>query len=172
MFLLLNALSRFVIDFLPRSKSFSFSWLQSQSAVILELKKIKSATVSTFSQSLCHEVMGPDTMIFVFWLLSFKPAFSLSSFTFINRLFSFYLLSAIRVVSSPYMRLLILLPAILISAWASSSLAFHMIYSVYRDFPGNSVVKNVLVIQETWVWSLGQEDLLEEGITTHCSILA
>ena len=132
MFLLLNALSRFVIDFLPRSKSFSFSWLQSQSAVILELKKIKSATVSTFSQSLCHEVMGPDTMIFVFWLLSFKPAFSLSSFTFINRLFSFYLLSAIRVVSSPYMRLLILLPAILISAWASSSLAFHMIYSACK----------------------------------------
>ena len=70
--------------------------------------------------------MGPDTMIFVFWILSFKPAFSLSSFTFISRLFSFYLLSAIKVVSSPYMRLLILLPEILIPAWASSSMAFHM----------------------------------------------
>ena len=76
------------------------------------------------------------------------------------------------VVSNAYLRLLVFLPENLIPAWASSSLAFHMIYSVYRDFPGNSVVKNVLVIQETWVWSLGQEDLLEEGITTHRSILA
>ena len=70
--------------------------------------------------------------IFVFWMLSFKPAFSLSSFTFIKRLFSYFLLSVIRVVSSAYLRLLMFLPAILISACASSSPAFHMMYSAYK----------------------------------------
>ena len=63
---LLNTLSRTVITFLPRSKSLLTSWLQSPSAVILEPRKIKSATVSTVSPSICHEVMGPDTMILVF----------------------------------------------------------------------------------------------------------
>ena len=65
--------------------------------------------------------MGPDTMILVFWMLSFKPFFSLSTFTFIKRLFSSSSRSAIRVVSSAYLRLLIFLPAILIPACASSS---------------------------------------------------
>ena len=60
MSLLLNMLSRLVITFLPRSKCFLISWLQSPSAVILEPRKIKSATVSTVSPSICHEVMGPD----------------------------------------------------------------------------------------------------------------
>ena len=64
--LLFNMLSRLVITFLPRSKCLLISWLQSSSAVILEPRKIKSATVSTVSQSICHEVMGPDAMIFVF----------------------------------------------------------------------------------------------------------
>ena len=76
--------------------------------------------------------MGPDAMIFVFWILSFKPTFSLSSFTFIKRLFSFSSLSAIRVVSSACLKLLIFLPAILIPACASSSPAFLMIYSAYK----------------------------------------
>ena len=71
-------------------------------------------------------------MILVFWRLSFKPAFSLSSFTFIKSLFGSSLLCAIRVVSSAYLRLLIFLPAILIPSCASSSLAFHMIYSAYK----------------------------------------
>ena len=66
MSLLLNMLSRLVITFLPRSKRLLLSWLQSPSAVILETKKIKSATVSTVSPSICHEVMQPDAMIFVF----------------------------------------------------------------------------------------------------------
>ena len=92
-------LSRLVITFLPRSKRLLISWLQSPSAVILELQKIKSATVSMVSPSICHEVVGPDAMIFIFWMLSFKPTFSLSSFTFIKRLFSSSSLSAIRVVS-------------------------------------------------------------------------
>ena len=78
MSLLSNMLSRLVIAFLPVSKHLLISWLQSRSAVILELKKMKSVTVSTVSLSICHEVMGPDAMIFVFWMLSFKPAFSLS----------------------------------------------------------------------------------------------
>ena len=65
MSLLFNMLFRCVIIFLPRSKCLLISWLQSPSTVILEPKKIKSATVSTFSPSICHEKMGPDFMIFV-----------------------------------------------------------------------------------------------------------
>ena len=76
--------------------------------------------------------MEPDAMILVFLTLSFKPAFSLSSFTFIKRLFNFSLLSAIRVVSSMDLRLLIFLPAILIPACALSSPAFRVIYSAYK----------------------------------------
>ena len=104
MSLLFNMFSRFVIAFLPRDKHLLISWLQSPSAVILEPRKRKSITDSTFSPSICHEVMGSDAMIFVFWILSFKPAFSLSSFTFIKRLFSSYLLSAIRVISNAHLR--------------------------------------------------------------------
>ena len=63
---LLNMLSRLVITFLPKSKHLLISWLQSPSAVILEPQKIKSATVSTVSPSICHEVVGPYGMIFVF----------------------------------------------------------------------------------------------------------
>ena len=81
---------------------------------------------------ICHEVMGFDAMILVFWMLSFKPTFSLSSFTFIRRLFSSSSLSAIRVVSSAYLRLMIFLPAILIPACASSSPTFHVMYSAYK----------------------------------------
>ena len=66
MSLLFNMLSRLVISFLPRSKHLLISWLQSQSSVILELKTIEYVTVSTVSPSVCHEVMGPDAMIFVF----------------------------------------------------------------------------------------------------------
>ena len=84
-----------VITFLPRSKRLLISWLQSPSEVILEPPKIKSVTVSTVSPSICHEVKGSDAMILVFWMLSFKPAFSFSSFTFNQRLvllflFTFY----------------------------------------------------------------------------------
>ena len=131
MSLLFDMLSTLVITFLPRSKCLLISWLQSPSAVILGPKKIKSDTVSTVSPSISHEVMGPDAMILVFWMLSFKLTFSLSSFTF-KRLFSFSSLSAIRVVSSAYLRLLIFLPSILIPACASSSPAFLMMYSAYK----------------------------------------
>jgi len=66
MSLLFKMLSRLVITFLPRSKRLLISWLQSPPAVILEPRKIKSATVSTVSPSISHEVVGPDAMIFVF----------------------------------------------------------------------------------------------------------
>ena len=64
--LLFNMLSRLVIAFIPRSKHLLNSWLHSPSAVILEPKKTRSVTVSIVSPSICHEVMGPDVMIFVF----------------------------------------------------------------------------------------------------------
>ena len=104
MSLLFNMLLRLVIAFLPRSKRLLISCLQSPSTVILEPKKIKSVTVSIVSPSICHQVVGLNAMIFVFWMLSFKPTFSLSSFTFIKSLFSSSSLSAIRVVSSVYLR--------------------------------------------------------------------
>ena len=98
MSLLFNMLSRLVITFLPRSKRLLISWLQSPSAVTLESKKIKSDTLSIVPSSTCCEMMGPDAMILAFWMLSFKPAFSLSSFTFSKRLFSSSLLSPVRVM--------------------------------------------------------------------------
>ena len=132
MSLLFNMLPRLIITFLPRNKRLLISWLQSPSAVILEPPKIKSNTVSTVSPSISHEAMGPDAMIFVFWMLSFKLTSWLSSFTFIKRLFSSYSLSAIRVVSSAYLRLLIFLLAIMIPACASTSLAFRVMNSSYK----------------------------------------
>ena len=71
MSLLFNMLSRLIIAFLPRSKHLPISWLQSPSSVTLEPPKIKSATVCIVSPSICHEVMGPDAMILVFWMLRF-----------------------------------------------------------------------------------------------------
>ena len=130
--LIFNMLSRFVIAFLPRSKHLLISWLQSLCAVILELKKNKICHCFHFFPSICYEVMGLDAMILVFWKLNFKPALSLSSFTFIKTLFSFSSLSAIRVLSYSYLRLLIFLLAILVPACASSSVAFCMIYSAYK----------------------------------------
>ena len=198
MSLLFNMLSRLVIAFLPRSKHLLIPWLQSPSTVIFEPQIIKSVTISIVSPSICHEVMGPDAMILVFWMLSFKPTFSLSSFTFIKRRFSSSSLFIIRIVSSAYLRLLIFLPAILIPACASSSPTFHMMYSVYKlnkqgdniqpwraPFPiwNQSVapvwaslvaqlVKNPPAMKETWVQSLGWEDPLEKGKATLSSILA
>ena len=112
--LFFNMLSRLVIAFLPRSKCLLISWLQSPLAVILEPPKIKVYLISIVFPSICHEVMGPAAMILIFWMLSFKSVFSLTSLTFIKRLFSSSLLSAIRVVSFAYLRLLIFLPAVLI----------------------------------------------------------
>ena len=127
--LLFNMLSRLLIALLPRSNCLLISWLQSPSEGILEPQKTKSLTVSIVSPYICHEMMEPDAMILVFWMLSFKPTFSLSSFTFNKKLFSSSLFSVKRVGSSAYLRLFIFLPAILIPAYASTSLEFFMMYS-------------------------------------------
>jgi len=132
MFLLFNILSRLIIAFLPRSKHLLISWLQSPSAVIFEPPKNKVCHCFPCFPIYLLEVMGLDAMILVFWMLSFKPTFSLSSFTFINRLFSSSSLSATRVVSSAYLRLLIFLLAILIPACASFSTGFFMMYSASK----------------------------------------
>ena len=131
-----NMLSRFVIAFLPRSTYLLISWLQSPSSVILKPRKVISFTVSIFSPCVCPEVMVLDAMILIFecWVLSqlFSLFLQLSSFTFIKRLFSSSSLSAIRVMSSAYLKLLIFLHAILIPTSASSSPAFHMMWSAYK----------------------------------------
>ena len=127
MSLLFNMLSRLVIAFLLRSKRFLISWLQSPSAVILEPKKMKvSHCFHCFpiyfpwsDGTRCHDLS--------FFNVEFKPDISLSFFTFIKRLFSSSSLSAVRMVSSANLRLLIFLPAILIPACASSSPTFCMI---------------------------------------------
>ena len=128
MSLLFNMLSRLVIAFLLRCKRLLISWLQSPSVVILEPKKIKSLTVSLISPSICHEMMGLDAMILVFWMLSFKPAFSVFLFPFYQEAF-FFLFTFIRVVSSAYLLLLIYLLEVLIPACASYNRAFRMMYS-------------------------------------------
>ena len=131
MSLLFHMLFRFVIAFLPRSKHLLILWLQSLSAVILEPKKRKPVTTSTFPLSMWHEVMGLDAMILVFLMLSFKPAF------LVKRLFNSSL-SVIRVISLAYLRLLIFLSAILIPACDSSSLAFHILspclFNLYAEY--------------------------------------
>ena len=84
-----NMLSRLFIAFLLRNKYLLISWLLSAFTVVLEPKKIKSATVSMASPSIFHEVMGSDAMIFVFWMLSFKPAFQLQLFHFHQEVLQF-----------------------------------------------------------------------------------
>ena len=132
MSLIFNMLSRYIDFFQGASKSLLISWLQSPSAVILEPEKIACHCSHCFPIYLpwgdgtgCHDLS--------FLNLSFKPAFSLCSFTFIKWLFSSFSLSAINMVSSAYLRLLIFLPAILIPACESSSLAFLMMYSAYKS---------------------------------------
>ena len=116
------------------------------------------------SPCICHEEMGPDTMILVFWRLSFKSNFSLSYFTVINKLFSYSLLSAIKVVSSAYMRLLIFLPAILILACATSSIAFCMLYSAYKlNKQGDNI--------QPWCTSFPLEPVLCSMSSTKCFFL-
>ena len=87
--LLLNMLSRLIIGFLPRSKYILISWLQSPSAVILEPRKIKSATVSIVSPFICHEVMGPDAMILVFLNVEFQASFFTLLFHFLQEALQF-----------------------------------------------------------------------------------
>ena len=117
------------MTFLPRSKCLLISWLQVTTFSDFRAQK---CSLSLFPLCPYLFVMGPDAMILVFWMLSFKPTFLLSSFTFVKRLFISSSLFAIRVVSFTYLRLLIFLPAILIPACASSSPAFLMMYSACK----------------------------------------
>ena len=88
----------------------------------------------------------------IFWMLSFKPAFSLSSLTLIKRLFSSSLLSAIRVVSSTYLRLLIFLPEILIPVCDSSCPTFHMMYSAWKlNKHGDSIQPWSKILSQFWI---------------------
>ena len=132
MSLLFNMLSRFVIAFLSRSKRLLILWMHSPSAVILEPKKTKSIVISPFPTSICHEVMDPDAMILVFWMLSLNQLFH-SSLSPASR-GSLVLLHFLpwEWCHSAYLRLLISLPAILIPACDSSSSAFHMMYSAKK----------------------------------------
>ena len=139
MSLLFNTLSRFVIAFLPGHKRLWLSGLQWPFSGILEPKKLVRHC-STFPH--LFAVMGLDAMILVFWMLSFKPGFSLSSFTLIKRLFSFSSLSAIWLVSSAYLRLLIFLMSVLIPAFDSSSPAFKV----------SLLLKKGTYTKETFVW--------------------
>jgi len=130
MFLLFNMLSRLVTAFLPRSKRLLISHLQLPSAVIRSPRKIKSLfplPPHLFPMKWWDQMLW--SQFFECWILS---QLRLSSSTFIKRLFSSSSLSATRVVSSAYLRLLIFLSEILIPACASSSLAFHKMYSTYK----------------------------------------
>ena len=130
MSLLFKMMSRLVIAFLPRSKCLNFvAAVTISSDFGAQENKVCHCFVSP---SICHEVMGLDAMIFGFWILSFKLAFPLSYFTFIQWLYSSSSLSAITEVSSASLRILIFLLAILIPACASSSPAFCMMYSAYK----------------------------------------
>ena len=131
MSLLFNMLSRLVIAFLPRSNRLLISWLQSPSAVILEPLKVKSVSVSIISPSICHEVMGTDAMILIFWMLGFKPDFSLSSFTFKQEALQFLFAFCHKCDVICVYEVIVLL-AILTPACVLSSLAFCMMYSAYK----------------------------------------
>ena len=111
--------------------------MQPWSIVIVEPKKIKSVTVSIVYPSICHKVMGLNTLILVFEMLNFKPAFSLSSFTFNMRIYSSFSHSTIEVISPAYLRLLIFPLAILIPLCDSYSSAFCMTYKLNNQ--GNNI---------------------------------
>ena len=130
MCLLFNMLSRFVIAFLRRSECLLISWLQSPSTVNFGAEENKICHCFHIFPICLPWSDGPDATRFVFWMFSFKPAFPLSSFTFIKRFFSSFSLSAIKVVSSAYPRLLFL-PAVLIpdcglSGWQSAWCTPHI----------------------------------------------
>ena len=141
--------ARLVIDFLQTSKHLLISWLLSSSAVILEPPKIVSHSFHCFPIYLpwsdgtkCHNLH--------FLNVEFKPDVSLSSFTFIKRLFSFSSHSTMWVVSSAYLRLLIFFPATMIPACASSSWAFHMMYPANPRYI-SKVTKYSFYILLSWI---------------------
>ena len=145
------------------------------SLMILEPRKIKSLTVSIVSPSICHGVMGPDAMILVFWMLSFKPDFSLSSFTFIERVFTSSLLSAMGFPHSSVGKESACISGDPGSIPGSGSSPGEGIgYPLQHSWVSLAaqLVKNLPAMWETWVKLLGWEDPLEKGKAPHSSILA
>ena len=132
MSLLFNILSRLVITFLPRSKHLLISWLQSPSAVIFGAQENKICHCLHFFPIYLLWIDGTRFHDLSCLNVVLRPPFHSSFSPFIKRVFSSSSLSAIRVLTSAYLRLLIFLPAILIPACDSYSPAFHMIYSVYK----------------------------------------
>ena len=151
MSLLFNMLFRFAIVFFPKEQAPFISRLQSSSAVIWELKKTKSVSASTFSLSSCHEVMGPVAKILVFWMLNFYSAFSLASFTF-KRLFSSSSLSAIRMVSSAYLKF-----------W---SVCRHLFMSIFFSNPilNDSMYSVILTIQFSGYRASSEQPYRQKGV--------
>ena len=136
-----NILSRFVIAFLDQA---SFNFMAAITICSDFEAQENSFTVTIFSPSIGHEVMGLEAMFLVFWMLDCKPAFSLC-FTFIKSLFSFYSLFAIKVISYAYLRFIDISPSnLLIPACDSSRLAFRMVHllclfsNTYACFPGGT----------------------------------
>ena len=144
MSLLFNMLSMLAIAFLPRSKHLLISWLQSPSAVILEPKKIKSVTFSTVSTSICHEMMGPDAMIFAFWMLSFKPSLHECSLGISNFLEEISSLS--HSIAFLYLIALITYECLHVSPWYSLELHTQMGMS----FLSSSVFQFSYVLSYVW----------------------
>ena len=127
-----NTLSRFIHSFSSKEQAF-FNFM----AAVNIWSDSGAQENKVWHSFLCFPTYlpwsdGAGCRIFIFWILSFKPTFSLPSFTYIKRLFSSSSHSAIRVESSVHLRLLIFLPAILIPACVSSSPAFHIMYSAYK----------------------------------------
>ena len=129
--------ANFVISFLLSGRHFLMSWLQLASAVIFGAQENKVCycffcfyiCLPWRDGTICHDFSFWNVEFFFFWMLSFKPTFSLSSFHLHQVVLQFLSLSATRVVSSAYLRLLIFLPEILIPACALSNLIFLMMYS-------------------------------------------
>ena len=134
MSLLFNMLSRLVIAFLSRSKRLLVSWRQALSTVILEPKKIKSVTVSSVSPSIFHDVMGPDAMIFVFWMLSFKPAFSILLFHLHQEALQFFFTFCHNGGVICISEVIDISPGNLYSSLSiiQPGLSFHIMYSAYK----------------------------------------
>ena len=109
----------------------SGSWWWTGRAGMLQSMRSQRVGHNWVTELICHEVMGPDAMILVFWMLSFTPNFTLY-FTLIKRLLSSSLVSAVWVISSAYLRLLIFLLTTLVPACDSFRLAFHMMYSACK----------------------------------------
>ena len=152
MCLLFNMLSKFVIAFLPKSKCLLISWLQSLSMVTLELKKKEIYHYFHLFSLYLPWIIGNRCHDLGFLILNFKLAFSLSSFSLIKRLLSSFSLSAIRVVSSAFLRLLIFLLEVLIPACNSSSSACFMMCSAYKlnKQDNNNKKSLVILLSQSW----------------------